>query len=63
MKIKNNSLYVSCDNGGIFVKGADSIGSTCDTVVHSIDDFIRVAEVWWRTYVDRDSASKCNYGE
>lgn len=41
---------IHCSKDGIRVEGARDIGSTSDTVIHSLDQFLRVAEVWFRTY-------------
>ena len=45
-------LRIHCTKVGIRVNGANNIGSTCDNVVSSKRDFMRVAEHWWNTYCE-----------
>ena len=48
-----NQLSIHCTKGGIQVNGANNVGSTCDTVVTSKKNFMRVCEHWWNTYAEK----------
>lgn len=44
---------VHADFNGLHVGGVPFIGSTSDTTAATLHEWLRIAEVWWRTYVDR----------
>lgn len=48
-------VAIRCTKDGISVEGARDIGSTSDTRVGSLSQFLRVAECWWNTYCEKSS--------
>lgn len=51
--VGTSEVAIRCTKDGISVEGARDIGSTSDTRVGSLSQFLRVAECWWNTYCEK----------